>query len=122
VGKILGGWLQRPDSTLGGSVPVRGLKEMIFFSKCTCKPGRRSDLSKILMGNFPVIEKEEPGTLTILLIESEGNEDVVYAIERFRDDEAIQAHGRGSGMPRIMPVFEDVVILRDGGVCKEVII
>jgi quinol monooxygenase YgiN len=74
------------------------------------------------MDNFTVIDKEEPGTLTILLIESEGNENVMYTMERFRDDEAIQTHGRGSGIPKIMPFFQDVVILRDGGVCKEVII
>lgn len=36
------------------------------------------------------------------------------------DEEAIQRHGRGSGIPRIMPVFQDVVILTDGGICKEV--
>ena len=74
------------------------------------------------MDNFPIIDREEEGTLTILLVESEQDENVLYVMERFRDDEAIQKHGRGSGIPVIMPVFQGIVILRDGGVCKEVLI
>lgn len=74
------------------------------------------------MTNFPIIDKEEEGTLTILLIESEANENVMYVMERFMDDEAVQKHGRGSGIPVIMPVFQEAVILRDGGVCKEVLV
>ena len=60
------------------------------------------------MDNFPIVDKEEPGTLSILLLEREETEDVIFVVERFRDEEEIQRHGQGRGIPVIMSVFQDV--------------
>jgi len=66
------------------------------------------------------IDKAEPGTLSILLIEDEQQEDVCYVMERFRDQEAMDAHMNGEAGKAVGPVMKEMVLSREGGVFKEV--
>jgi quinol monooxygenase YgiN len=73
-----------------------------------------------LIEGLKVIDKEEPGTLSIMLIADEKNEDVTYVMERFKDQAAMEAHMNGSGGASVGPVIKECVKERDGGVFKAV--
>jgi len=80
--------------------PPRTADQIILFSKMTAKPGQRADLCKLLTGGLKKIETDEPGTLSIVLVEDENKPDVCYVMERFKDQEAVDAHMKGSAAVR----------------------
>jgi quinol monooxygenase YgiN len=116
-GKLLGGWLARE----GELASQRGRDEIILFGKYTVLPGRRAELNSVLLDGLAMIDKEEIGTRSILLIESENDENVSYVMERFADEAAIEAHGKGSGAAKAMSLFQEVVTNREGGFCTEIV-
>jgi quinol monooxygenase YgiN len=111
---MLGGWLTRPNES------KRTCDQIILFAKYTLHPGKRATFQKALLDGLPAIDKEEPGTLSILLIEDDSNENVTYVLERFKDQAAFEAHMHGSGAAKVMPIVEDCMKTREGGVFKEV--
>ena len=116
VGKLLGGWSVRQ-----GESASRGPDEIILFGKYTVLPGRRADLNLVLLDGLALIDKEEMGTRSILLIESENDGNVSYVMERFADQAAVEAHGKGSGAAKVMSLFQELVTNREGGFCTEIV-
>jgi len=112
-GYVLGGWRTRQGE--GKRTPEN---EIILFAKYTLHPGKRAKFQEVLLEGLATIDKEEPGTLSILLIEDDSKDDVTFVMERFKDQSAMDAHMNGSGSSKVGPVMKECVKSRDGGVFK----
>ena len=112
-GYVLGGWRTRAGE--GKRSPEN---EVILFAKYTLHPGQRAKFQEVLLEGLTTIDKEEPGTLSILLIEDDSKDDVTYVMERFKDEAAFQAHMNGSGSSKVGPVMKSCVKSREGGAFK----
>jgi quinol monooxygenase YgiN len=73
-----------------------------------------------LLDGLTEIEKNEPGTLSILLIEDENDENVVYVMERFGDQKGLEGHMNGEAGKKALPVVKELMESREGGFFKEV--
>lgn len=111
---MLGGWLTRPNES------KRTPDQIILFAKYTIQSGKRSEFSKVLLDGLSTIKTDEPGTLSILLIEDDSDADVVYVMERFKDQSAFDEHMNGEGAKKVGPVIKELMKSRDGGVFKAV--
>lgn len=74
----------------------------------------------MLLDGLVDIEKNEPGTLSILLAEDGSNEDVTFVLERFQDQAALEAHMNGPGAAKVGPLVKEYVVDREGGLFKYV--
>lgn len=113
-GPMLGGWLTRPNE------PPRDSNQVIAFSKLTTYPGKRSELNEFLIKGMDQIKVNEPGTLSILLIEDESDPDVVFVMERFKDQAAVDAHMNNPQTGEVRSKFAEYVKAREGVTGKEV--
>jgi quinol monooxygenase YgiN len=111
---MLGGWLTRSNET------KRTKDQIILFAKYTLQPGARTEFNKVLLDGLSTIDKEEPGTYSILLIEDDTHDDITYVMERFVNQAAFDAHMNGDGAKKVGPIVQKLMKSRDGGVFKEV--
>jgi len=77
------------------------------------------DSIKSLYDGLADIDKHEPGTLSIILIEENSNEDVTYVMARFADKTFFDAHMEGIACAKVGSLVKEVVELREGGMFKE---
>ena len=112
-GYVLGGWRTR-----AGEGKRNPENEVILFAKYTLNPGKRAEFQQVLLEGLTTIDKEEPGTLSILLIEDDSKDDVTFVMERFKDEAAHHAHMNGSGSAKVGPVMKSCFKSREGGVFK----
>jgi quinol monooxygenase YgiN len=82
------------------------------------KSGKRGELCDLLTNGLKKIKTDEPGTLSIILVEDEKQPDVCYVMERFKDQEAVEAHMKGSADVR--DKFAEYIQDRQGIFAKEV--
>jgi quinol monooxygenase YgiN len=113
-GNLLGGWLTRP-----GETKPRSKDQIILFAKYTTLPGKRAPFNKVLYDGMAGIDKNEPGCLTILLIEDDQDEDVTFVMERFENEAALDAHMNGPAAAKVGPLVKEFVKSREGGKFKE---
>jgi quinol monooxygenase YgiN len=112
-GHVLGGWRTRAGE--GKRTPEN---EVLVFAKYTLLPGKRSKFQEVLLEGLKTIDEEEPGTLSILLIEDNSKPDVMYVMDRFKDQASFEAHMNGSGSSKVEPVLKECVKSREGGEFK----
>jgi hypothetical protein len=67
-GYVLGGW-----HTRAGEGRRKPENEVLVFAKYTLLPGKRAEFQEVLLDGLKTVDKEEPGTLSILLIEDDSN-------------------------------------------------
>jgi quinol monooxygenase YgiN len=91
-----------------------------LFAKYTLLPGKRAGFNKALSEGLKDVDTHEPGTLTILLIEDDTDENVSFVMERFADQAALEAHMNGPGAAKVGPLVKEAVKSREGGMFKEV--
>jgi quinol monooxygenase YgiN len=113
-GNMLGGWLTRPGES------KRTSDQIILYAKYTIQSGKRDEFSKVLVDGMSTIKTAEPGTLSILLIEDVSDPDVVYVMERFENQAAMDAHMNGDAGKAVGPTIKALMKNREGGVFKEV--
>jgi quinol monooxygenase YgiN len=113
-GSLLGGWLNRPGES------KRTSDQIILFAKYTLNPGKRNEFQDVLLSGLPSMEKDEPGTLSVMLIEDDTDGDVTYVMERFNGKSGMEAHGKGAAAAKAMPIVGPLVKSREGGVFKEI--
>jgi len=92
--------------------------QIILFSKMTVNAGQRKEFSKHLLDGMEKIKTDEPGTLSIVLIEDEANPDVLYVMERFKDQAAVEEHMNASA--KVRDLFAGYIKQREGGFMREV--
>jgi quinol monooxygenase YgiN len=114
LGYMQGGWLTRPNE------PKRTKDQIILFAKYTLKPGKRDVFQKALCDGMPKMEKGEPKTLSVFVIEDDTDPNVTYVMERFADKSGLEEHGKGAAAASVMPIIKDLIESREGGVFKEI--
>jgi quinol monooxygenase YgiN len=113
-GNLVQGWRSRPHET------KRSPDEKILLVEFTTHPGKRSDLSTLLLSGLPVMEKEEPGTLSMLVIEDAQDENVLYVFERFKDQQALEDHQNAAPAAKVKQSAKKLATSVDLGLFKEV--
>jgi quinol monooxygenase YgiN len=108
-GHLVGGWLTRPSETTGPQ------NQPIFYGKTTTHAGKRAEFVKILLDQLPSIEKEA-GVLTGLIIEDDGNKDVVYFLNRLVDKALGEKYQKEGAEMRAK--LEPLTASQEGGVFK----
>ena len=68
-------------------------------------PGRRADLLRLSKAYVEECTAEEPGTLSFTFLLDEQDADRYYAIERYADRAAHEAHWQGRVMRRHGPII-----------------
>jgi quinol monooxygenase YgiN len=114
LGPFKGGWLTRPNE--GPRTP----DQIISFRKFTVQHGKRDFIVKMLVDGIDLLEKSEPGTLSILVVEDESNEDVAWVFERFRNTEAVEAHMNNPESKAVAGVVFPLMVSQEGGLFKAV--
>lgn len=113
-GALVGGWIVRPNES------KRTSDQTIYFTKFTAVPGKRAELVNILLGSLPDLEKDEPGTLSMLIIEDVNDENALYIFDRFADKKALENHANGNAAAKVLPLTVSLVQSSEGGPFKEV--
>jgi quinol monooxygenase YgiN len=112
LGQFKGGWLTRPNEG------VRTVSQPILFSKFTVQKGKRAEVVAALLNGLSNIDKTEPKTLSIFVVEDEANEDVAFVMERFADKEGLDAHMGNPDAKGVLSVVGPLIKSREGGVFK----
>jgi len=73
------------------------------------KPGKRSEFLDYLRWDAQVARDDEPGTLRFDVWEVEGEPDVLYLYEAYRDVQAFEAHQRNAPYRKWDEVAQDTV-------------
>jgi quinol monooxygenase YgiN len=72
------------------------MSRVSVIAKITAQDGKRADVVAGMSDMMDHVENE-PGTLTYILMEDAGDENVVWMYEEYEDQDALAAHG-GSDM------------------------
>jgi quinol monooxygenase YgiN len=91
-----------------------------LFAKYTLKPGKRTEFNNVLLNGLTIIDKEEQGTLSIVLIADETDENVTFVMERFDGQAGLEGHMNGTAAKEVHEKLGDWVESREGGFFKEV--
>jgi quinol monooxygenase YgiN len=73
------------------------MSKISVFVKLTSKPGKRADMVAVLDGIRPLIDAED-GTELYSVHLDQADDDVLWMLEVYRDQDAFDAHGSGEAL------------------------
>jgi autoinducer 2-degrading protein len=80
------------------------------LARFVVKPGRRDEFVEVLRWSARVARESEPGTLRLDTWEVDGEENVIYGYEAYRDVAAFEEHvGKNPAVQHFGKVMNDLV-------------
>ncbi len=74
------------------------MSKVAVIAKITALPGKRAELIEAMGPMMDHVEANEPDTLTYILTEDTGDDDVIWMYEEYANQEALAAHGTSEAM------------------------
>jgi quinol monooxygenase YgiN len=76
------------------------MPKLAIIGTIEVEPGRRDELTSLLMAHRARCLKDEPGTLQFEILAPREDDSKVLAYEVYRDDDAFDAHLKGASIAR----------------------
>ena len=80
------------------------MSKVALLAKLPVQPGKRDDFIAAFSSMFPVADAE-PGTLAYVLHTDDNDENLFWVYELYRDQAALDEHGRSDGMKAAIEAF-----------------
>jgi quinol monooxygenase YgiN len=77
------------------------MSKVCVIAKITANEGMRSDMVTAMGSMIDHVEANEPDTITYILLEDAGDENVVWFYEEYTDEDALAAHGSSEAMKQL---------------------
>lgn len=79
------------------------------LARFVVKPGKRDELVEVLRWSARIARESEPGTLRHDSWEVEGEENIIYGYEAYRDVAAFEEHVQNPAVQHFGKVMDDLV-------------